>query len=103
MCTLSKCYNETVWHVGYCSKDSIETVGGEIINVSCTAGLLGSCNHVTGLLFRIEAAILSGHTHQTCTSQLSQWNIPSHKKQIEPGELASFISEKETYMKKQFS
>ena len=86
-------------------KDCIETVGGKIMNAycTCTAGLLGSCNHVADLLFRIEAAVLLGHTHQTCTSQLSQWNIPSHKKQIEPGELASFISEKETYMKKQFS
>ena len=83
-------------------KDSIETVGGEIINAycTCTTGLLGSCNYVAGLLFRIEAAVLLGHTHQTCTSQLSQWNIPSHKKQIEPGEVASFIFEKETYMKK---
>ena len=64
-------------------KDSIETVGGEIMNAycTCTAGLLGSCNHVTGLLFRIEAAVLLGHAHQTCTSQLSQWNITSHKEQ----------------------
>ena len=39
------------------------------------------CNHV-GCLFCIEAAILFGYTHQTCTSQLSQWNIPSQKNQI---------------------
>ena len=88
-----------VWAIA--RKDSIETVGDEIINAycKCTAGFLGTCNHIASL-FRIEAAFLLGHTHQTCTSQLSQWNIPSHKKQIEPVEVASFIFEKETYMKK---
>lgn len=82
-------------------KDSIKTVGGEIINsyCTCTAGVFGSCNHVAGLLFHIEAAVLLGHTHQTCTSQLSQWNISSHKKQTEPGEVTRLILEKETYMK----
>ena len=43
--------------------------------------------------------MLLGHTHQTCTSQLSQWNISSHKKQTEPGEVTRLILEKERYMK----
>ena len=41
---------------------------------------LGSCNHVAGMLFRIEAAVLLGVTHPTCTMQLAKWNIPSKKK-----------------------
>ena len=69
-------------------KDSVdvETVGDEMINAysSCTAGLLLSCDYVAGLLFRIEAADLLGHMHQTSIRQLSQWNIPSHIKQVEP-------------------
>ena len=72
----------------------------QIINnayCTCTAGLLASCNHVVGLLLRIEAAIMLGHSHQTCTSQLSQRNIPSQKKQTEPGEVANFIFEKGTH------
>jgi len=43
---------------------------------TCTAGLLGSCNHVTAMLFRVEAAIFSGITKPTCTSKLSAWNVP---------------------------
>ena len=83
-------------------KDINDAVGGEILNAyfTCTAGLLGSCNHVAGLLFRIEAAVLLGYTHTTCTSKLSAWNIPTHKKQIEPGEVVKFLLTKDTYMKK---
>ena len=67
-------------------KDFFETVGDEIINAysSCTAGLLGSCNYVAGLLFRIEAEALLGRMHQISIRQLSQWNIRSHIKQVEP-------------------
>ena len=80
-------------------KDSIKTVGGEIINsyCTCTAGVFGSCNHVAGLLFHFEAAVLLGHTHQTCTSQLSQWNISSHKKQTEPGEVTTYFGKRNVY------
>ena len=31
------------------------------------------------MLFRIEAAVLLGVTHPTCTMQLAKWNIPSKK------------------------
>ena len=63
-------------------KDHVDEVGGEIISAycTCTAGFLGSCNHVVGLLFRIEDAVLIGVTHRTCTSNLASWNIPSKKK-----------------------
>ena len=39
---------------------------------SCPAGLPGSCNHVAGMLFRIEAAVIAGVTKPTCTSRLSE-------------------------------
>ena len=66
-------------------KDHVDEVGGEIMSAycTCTAGFIGSCNHVVGLLFRIEAAVLIGVTHPTCTSNLASWNIPSRKKKEE--------------------
>ena len=58
--------------------------GGKILQgyCSCTAGLLGSCNHVTAMLFRIEAAVSSGVTKPTCTSRLAAWNVPSGSKTV---------------------
>ena len=52
-------------------KDESDSSGGEIKSAkcTCTAGLIGSCNHVAGLLFRVEAAVF-GVAHQTCTSRL---------------------------------
>ena len=54
-------------------------VGGVILSAycTCTTGILGSCNYVTGLLFRMEAAVLIGVTHPTCTSMVASWNLPS--------------------------
>jgi len=46
---------------------------------TCTAGLLGSCNHVTEMLFRVFS---SGITNPTCTSKLSAWNVPAATKTI---------------------
>ena len=67
-----------VWVV--CRKDLIGSIGGEILSAycTCTAGLYGSCNHVAGLLFRAEAAVLTGLSNPTCVS--AAWNIPSTKK-----------------------
>ena len=58
--------------------------GGKIHSAycTCTAGLLGSCNHVTGMLFRVEAAVSSGITKPTCTSKLSVWNVPAPTKTL---------------------
>ena len=61
---------------------------------------LGSCNHVAGLLFRVEAAVLLGVTHSTCTSKLALWTIPSKKKTIQPGKLSSFFIKQDRYDKK---
>ncbi|XP_065679565.1 uncharacterized protein LOC124814931 [Hydra vulgaris] len=90
----------TIWII--VQKDKEDAVGGEILSAYCTcpAGLLGSCNHVAGLLFWIEAAILIGVSHITCTSALSNWNIPTLKKQIEPAEVYKFLFSKDNYLNK---
>ena len=64
------------------------------------SGLLGSCNHIAGLLFRIKTAVLIGVTHPTCTSILPSWNIPSKKKKITPGPVKNFLFKTETYSSK---
>ena len=49
-----------VWVI--CRKNKRDFIGGEILAgyCTCTAGLLGSCNHVAGLLFQVEATRLTG-------------------------------------------
>ena len=84
-------------------KDNEAFPGGEIKQAycTCTAGLIGSCNHVAGLLFRIEHAIITGAANMVaCTSKLSTWNVPSGKKQIELGEVCKFLFKQDSYMKK---
>ena len=94
----SKLY--TVWAI--VKKDDQNCPGGYIVSAYCTcvAGLLGSCNHVAGMLFRIESAILTGVAHPTCTSVRAKWVIPKVKKSIEPGLLSSFIFAHESYQSK---
>ena len=83
-------------------KDFKYEVCGAILSAccACTAGLLGSCNHVAGLPFRVEAAVLTGVTHPTCTGILASWNVPSKKKQIIPGRIKEFLFKSESYTKK---
>ena len=89
-----------VWVI--CRKNKGDFIGGEILAAycTCTAGLLGSCNYVAGLLFRVEAAVLTGYCNPTCTSALATWNIPRGKKQIQPDEVSKFLFTQDTYMKK---
>ena len=47
---------------------------------TCTAGLMGTCNHIAALLFRIGAAISISAIDPTCASVLAKWNEPSNKK-----------------------
>ena len=44
--------------------DKTDQLGGRVINAycSCTAGLLGCCNQVFGVLFRVEATVMQGLT-----------------------------------------
>ena len=89
-----------VWVV--CRKDLIDSIGGEILSAycTCTAGLYGSSNHVAGLFFRVEAAVLTGLSNPACTSVSAAQNTPSTKKQIISDEILKFIFTNETYMKK---
>ena len=83
-------------------KESVESPGGKIVSAHCTcaAGLLGACNHVAGMLFRIEAAVLKDFSNLTCTSQLSNWNIPKQKKKRKPGKLSNCLIKQDKYTKK---
>jgi len=49
---------------------------------TCTAGLLGCCNHVIAMLFSPKAAVRTGVTKLYCTSLLSKWNVPKGTKTI---------------------
>ena len=89
-----------VWAI--IQKDTEECPGGEVVSAycSCPAGLLGSCNHVAGMLFRIEATVITGVTKPTCTSRLSEWVIPSKNCDLEPGRISSMLIKKDHYKKK---
>ena len=89
-----------VWAI--IQKDTEECPGGEVVSAycSCPAGLLESCNHVAGMLFRIEAAVITGVTKPICTSRLSEWVIPSKNCDLEPGRISSMVIKKDHYKKK---
>ena len=89
-----------VWVI--CRKNKGGFIGGEILAgfCTCTAGLLESCNHVAGLLFRVEAALLTGYCNPTCSSTLATWSLPRGKKQIQPNKVSKFLFTHDTYMKK---
>ncbi|KAK7090434.1 uncharacterized protein [Littorina saxatilis] len=61
------------------SKKCGDSAGGEIKTAHCTcpAGVLGSCNHIAGLLFRVEAAVKCGATDLRSTESLCSWVTPS--------------------------
>ena len=48
----------------------------------------------------MEAAVLIGATHPTCTSMLAFWNVPLEKKQIIPGRIKVVLFKSESYTKK---
>ena len=64
-------------------KDNVQP-GGHIENAycTCTAGLLGCCNHTIAMMFRIEAAVSTGVTKPSCTSLLSKWNVPTGSRTV---------------------
>ena len=96
--TSSKPYH--VWAI--VTKDTTDKPGGKIINAycTCTAGLMGTCNHVTAMLFRVEAAVTSGLTRPTKTSILSTWNVPTGVKiNLKPLPVAEMVFEQSHYTK----
>ena len=43
---------------------------------TCTTEILGTCNHVTGILFRIENVVQTGLNAPSKTNVLCTWNLP---------------------------
>ncbi|KAH3817459.1 hypothetical protein DPMN_118996 [Dreissena polymorpha] len=82
-------------------KDGANGPGGEIISAycSCTAGMLGACNHVAGLLFRVEYAVKTGATQTSSTSKLSTWNVPKKKPDLKPMKVKDVVWTKGKYSK----
>lgn len=80
--TPSQSINNTPYHVWVAVKKDGNKPGGKIVSAycTCTAGLLGCCNHVVALLFRVEAAVRSGATKPSSTSLLAKWNVPTEIK-----------------------
>ena len=90
-----------VWEI--IEKRTQKSPGGRVISAycTCTAVLYGSCNHVAGLLFRIESAVMSGITSTTCTDKLAQWVIPKRKQlQLKPCPASDMIFKKDHYSKR---
>ena len=77
--TPSQRTSNTAYHVWAIIEKDGERPGGKIYSAycTCTAGLLGYCNHVTAMLFRVEAAVRSGATKPSSTSMLACWNVPT--------------------------
>ena len=63
---------------------------------SSTADMLGSCNHIAGVLFRMEHAVKTGLTRPASTSQSCKWNVPSKKNNIKTGKVSDLFVEKIT-------
>ncbi|KAH3788554.1 hypothetical protein DPMN_166699 [Dreissena polymorpha] len=66
----------------------------------CTAGMLGACNHVAGLLFRVEYAVKTGATQTSSTSQLSTLNVPKKKPDLKPVKVKDVMWTKGKYSKR---
>ena len=66
-------------------KNSGEGPGGRICSgyCTCTAGMHGSCNHIAGMLFRVENAVKTGETKTSSTDKLSNWNNKKGKGSFE--------------------
>lgn len=89
-------------------KDTVDKPGGNILSAycTCTAGLQGSCNHIVGMLFRVESAVATGATRPSKTSVGCQWNIPSGSKVLlkpTKAEELFFTKSKYTASKTKFS
>ena len=89
-----------VWAV--VQKNKPNEPGGYIhsAHCTCTARILGTCNHVTGMLFRIENAVQTGLTTPNKKSVLCTWNIPNGQRvdtTVKP--VRDLVFEKSVYTK----
>ena len=89
----------TAYHVWAIIEKDSERPGGNIYS-AYTAGLLGCCNHVTAMLFRVEPAVRSGATKSSSTSVLACWNVPTGcKKKLVHKPLTDMTFHKHHYKK----
>ena len=77
--TPSMRFSNAAYHVWALVDKDGEKPGGKIHEAycTCTAGLLGCCNHVVAMMFRVEAAVTTGATKPSSTSTLAKWNVPT--------------------------
>ena len=77
--TSSQRTNSTAYYVWVAIEKDSDKPGGHVYSAycTCTAGMLGCCIHVIGLLFRVEAAVRTGATKLSSTSVLAKWNVPT--------------------------
>jgi hypothetical protein len=61
--------------------------------------MLGSCNHIAGVLFRVEDSVKRGQTTTSCTDKLSVWNVPKVKVTIKPTKAKDLMWRKGHYTK----
>ena len=80
-------------------KDTTTKHGGKIhaAYCTCTAGLGGCCNHIVGMLFRIQAAVAEGLTHPSCTSKACEWKKPKRFEPQKPIKICQVPWKKEKY------
>ena len=71
--------------------------GGKILNAYCTAGLHGSFHHIAGLLFRVEAPVLSGFMKPTCKDRLAKWTVIPAKTELNPCPVSKITFKKYHY------
>ena len=74
-----------------------------VANCVCPAGLVGSCNHVTALLYALEDFVRLGLREEaalTCTQKLAQWNQP-RKRKITPVRVRDVTLQKAEFRKRE--
>lgn len=93
-CTPSQSLNAATHSAWVC----LQKATGHVLSAycSCTSGLGQTCNHVAGLLFRIESANKLGLT--SCTSGTCIWVKPSEKK-LQPAQIKNMNFKKSRHGK----
>ena len=102
-CTPSQRVNSKPYDVwAILTKNKVDVPGGCIKSAycSCTASLGGTCNHIIGMLFRVERAIrYDVAAKPTCTSKPCTWNVPKGKVDTKPKEIKEPLFDKAHYVK----
>ena len=67
---------------------------------TCMAGMSETCNHIAGLLFRVEAVNIAGLNNPSCTTKPCEW-LPNRSK-VEPMKIKDICLDRDD-MKKRFT